>query len=417
MDPDVLAALDAIEATLAGRPTDPAQAELAELALLLVAGRPALTADAAERLDERISGLAAPRGGHSWWRGLSRRPAFATAVSALAALAVAVAVVMQSGPDPRVSEHLSAPLRDAAGSPAAGAAAGPAVKRRAPHPAVLAQGVTVRAPARGTPSVVNGAASGALSVPSVPSVPSAPSAGPSPVAHGRKEVQSAQLELVTGAARIDAVSQEVFTVVGQENGIVKRSSITQSGVNSYASFALSIPSGNLSETMSRLSTLRYATVGSRTDNAQDVNNQYLSDQRRLADARALRTSLLKQLAAATTQAEIDSLTARIHDAEASIASDEATLRSLTHQIDFSDLNVQIETNAPPVPVGGHPAHGSGGFTLGQAGHDAVRVLTVAAGVAVIALAALLPIGLLVALGLWAVLTLRRRRREQALDTI
>jgi hypothetical protein len=36
---------------------------------------------------------------------------------------------------------------------------------------------------------------------------------------------------------------------------------------------------------------------------------------------------------------------------------------------------------------------------------------------VIALAALLPIGLLVALGLWAVLTLRRRRREQALDTI
>jgi hypothetical protein len=61
------------------------------------------------------------------------------------------------------------------------------------------------------------------------------------------------------------------------------------------------------------------------------------------------------------------------------------------------------------PITGH------GFTLGRATHDAGRVLEVAAGVALIALAALLPAGLLVALALWIAAALRRRARERALD--
>ena len=80
--------------------------------------------------------------------------------------------------------------------------------------------------------------------------------------------------------------------------------------------------------MASLSRLQYAHVASRTDTTQDVNDTYVSVQHRLADARALRTALLKQLANAATQQQIDSLTAQIHDAEASIASDQATLRGL-----------------------------------------------------------------------------------------
>jgi hypothetical protein len=56
-----------------------------------------------------------------------------------------------------------------------------------------------------------------------------------------------------------------------------------------------------------------------------------------------------------------------------------------------------------------------GFTLHRAAHDALRVLTVAAGIALIALAVMVPAGLLGALGLWAFAAIRRRRREQALD--
>jgi len=236
-----------------------------------------------------------------------------------------------------------------------------------------------------------------------------------PPANGRKIIQSAQLALSTAPSRIDTVAQEVFDVVGQENGIVSSSTVTATGgTGGYAQFQLSVPSSALPQTMAALSTLRYAHVSSRTDTTQDVNDQYQSDVNRLADARALRTSLLKQLANATTQAQIDSLTAQIHDAEASISSDQATLRQLEHQINFSQITLTINSPVPvPVPV----ASGSGGFTLHTAAHDAGRVLTVAAGVALIALAALVPLALVGALGWWVTATLRRRRREQALDTV
>ncbi len=205
------------------------------------------------------------------------------------------------------------------------------------------------------------------------------------------------------------MAQEVFDVVGRENGFVSNSSVTAGG-GGYAQFELSVPSSSLQETMTALSQLRYASVASRTDNVQDVNGQYLSDQRRLGDDRALRTSLLKQLAGATTQAQIVSLKARIADAEASIRSDESTLHNLGHRIDYSQ--VELSLNGANAPAHRHHARG---FGLGTAAHDAGRVLTVAAGVALIALAALVPVALVTALGLWIAAALRRRRREQALD--
>ena len=75
--------------------------------------------------------------------------------------------------------------------------------------------------------------------------------------------------------------------------------------------------------------------------------------------------------------------------------------------------MQINAGTVPVPVTGSGS--SHGFTLGSAWHDAVRVLTVAAGVALIALAVLLPVALLVALAAWILAGVRRHRREAALD--
>jgi hypothetical protein len=72
----------------------------------------------------------------------------------------------------------------------------------------------------------------------------------------------------------------------------------------------------------------------------------------------------------------------------------------------------INASGPPVPV----SHG-GGFTLGKAAHDAGRLLTMTAGVALIAIAALTPVALLLALAWWVGSALRRRRREQALDSV
>jgi hypothetical protein len=237
-----------------------------------------------------------------------------------------------------------------------------------------------------------------------------------PPPNGRKIIQGAQLALTTAPSRIEAVAQEVFAVIGQEQGIVESSTVTATGgPGGYAEFQLSVPSSVMPQTMAALSSLRYARVSSRTDTTQDVNDQYQADVRKLADARALRTSLLKQLANATTATQIQSLTAQIHDAEASISSDEATLRSLNRQVNFSQVTLTINEGAVPVPF---PVQsGSGGFTLGRAAHDAGRVLTVAAGVALVAAAALVPLTLLAGLVWWVVATVRRRRREQALDLV
>ena len=137
----------------------------------------------------------------------------------------------------------------------------------------------------------------------------------------------------------------MFRVIGDENGVVNSSTVTASA-SGYAQFQLSVPSSALQATMTSLSELKYATVGSRTDATQDVNGQYLSDQRQLTDDRALRTSLLKQLANATTQAQIDSLNAQIHDAEASIRRDESTLNGLNHRIKFSQISLTINARRP-----------------------------------------------------------------------
>jgi hypothetical protein len=201
--------------------------------------------------------------------------------------------------------------------------------------------------------------------------------------------------------------------VGQENGIVNRSTITQTGgSDGYAFMELSVPSSSLAQTMTKLSQLTYARVSSRTDNSQDVNNQYVLTKRRLADAQALRTSLLKQLAAATTIEQVDSLKAQIRDAERSISADERALAALNHRIAFS--NIALSINAGTQPAAG-PSHHSGGFTLGRATHDAGRVVVVMAGVALIALSVLVPVVALAAAAWWVGGVITQRRRQRALD--
>jgi Domain of unknown function (DUF4349) len=406
IDPEITAELDAIDATLAGEPVDPAHADLAELALLLAAERPAPGPDFAQALDQRVQrrfahsdpGQARPRRVRASWLG-------PLAGLSAAAVAAVVAVVLVGSSGGGGSSGVSTPA--SAGSASAASSASVPSARTSTSAASSATAAAASSGAARQSKTPSGA-------PAVEPFSAAAAQGsaaltPSPLPNGRKTIQSAQLALSATPAHIDAVAQQLFVVVGHENGYVNNSAVT-AGSGAYAQFQLSVPSLALQDTMTALSQLHYATVASRTDATQDVNGQYLSDQRKLADDRALRTSLLKQLANAVTQQQIDSLNARIRDAEASIRSDESTLRGLNHKIDFSQISVTI--NGAPAPLSHHR---SSGFTLGRAAHDAGRVLTVAAGVSLIVLAALVPLALIGALAWWISVSVRRRRREHALD--
>lgn len=415
LDPEIEASLDAIDATLAGEPVDPRFAELAELALMLADERPVPSERFAREMDARVQSkfalqpgplgvpTAPARRGRRWNWGVIGGGALATGIAGV--LAALVVVLGNSGGNSSMSSSTSASFGAVSSSSAESPT--PPLTSAAASSASGSAGSVHRAPS----SKALGTNQGLLNA--APGATYAPQGAPAPTANGRVMVQSAQLDLGAPANRVDAVAQEVYNVVGQASGIVDKSTITQTGgMDGYAQFQLRIPSGALAQTLSRLSELPGSTVLSRTDNTQDVNDQWISAHRKLSDDKALRAALLKQLAAATTTGEIDSLQARIHDVEGAIASDEGAINSLSAQINYSRVSVTISAHPlPPAPV---KHHHSAGF-LGHSAHIAGRVLVVAAGVALIALAGLVPVGLLAALVAWIAFTLRRRRREQALD--
>jgi len=412
IDPEIAATLDAIDATLAGEPVEGRYADIAEVALLLASDPPQLPPAFAISMDQKVArrfaavptGRPRPRRAARFWEA-------AGALAAGVALIVAIVVVAGGGhgASPVSSSAASAggTATSAASSSGTGsAAAGSTASKPAPSRAPKSQPALVPPTNSASGSSASGSFAPAATVPASPPTLQPPTTG-------REVVQGAQLNLTAAPNRIDAVAQEIYDVVGQANGIVESSSVTQGGPGGYANFQLSLPSAGLGQTMSQLSSLNYATVVSRTDSSQDITDQYGAATRALADARALRTSLLKQLATATTTAQVDSLNGQIHDAEASISSDQATLNRLNHQVNYSEVYVTLQAKSAPAPV----SHGGGGFTLGRSAHDAGRVLAVAAGVALIAIAALAPVVLVVALAWWVGSALKRRRREQALDSV
>ena len=400
IDPEVAASLDAIDAVLAGEPVDARHAELAEIALLLSCDRPVAAPEFAASMDEQVERRFAPAPGPEALpaaRRQRKRSGFWQAGGALAA-AVALIVVIVVVAGGHSGSSMSSGSYSSLAAPATGASGAAGANTRSAASPSGASGASKAAPAEIPPTASTSASSVAPAL--------------APPTTGRKVVQSAQLSLSAAPNRVDDVAQQVYDTVGALNGIVESSTVTQTGgPGGYAQFQLSVPSASLGLAMTRLSSLNYAQVVSRTDSSQDITDTYNAAQRALADARALRTSLLKQLANATTTEQINSLNAQIHDAEASISSDQATLNRLNHQVSFSQLALEVNARSVPAPV----SHGSGGFGIGHALHVAGRVLTVAAAVSLIALAALVPIALLAALVWWVGSALRRRRREQALD--
>lgn len=393
-------ALAVIDETLAGEAVAPEDAELAELTLILAGQRPEPSAAFTAALDKRVAQrFAAPAAGGARAPAGKRRRRWLYAPGAAFAVAAAAAgvIVVSSGSPPRqLAQAIS-------GAP----------------------GVKAPAPATSTGSASSAANPGSASSPASPgAAPSAatpggsagvPSSAAAPVTPGRQVIRSAQISLSTRPSQVDNVAQQVFTVVANQNGVVENSNVTATNdASGYAQFQLSVPNANLGPAMAALSRLHGAAVVSRNDATEDVTGRVGGAGRTLADARARRTALLRQLAIATTNAAIDSLKIQIRDANASIASDLATLRALQRQVASSQISLTI--NASMI-VGHHHSSTGGGFTLGRAAHQAGRVLVVAAGVALIALAVLVPVGLLAALGLWVGHAVRRRRREQALDLI
>jgi hypothetical protein len=371
-DQDLAAALSAL------RPA-PRPAFAAELDERAAAGFPRRSSDATSPLAALGARL----------RSLRLRqvliPAGATALAAVAAVTVVVAV--------------SEPSPDQSGSTIHGMAGG-----SQDHNAALGlQGdlkmFSEAAPATAEPTKV---------VPMAKDIsPPSTDSGPFAAQAGHREVErAAQMVLATEPDEVGAAAAEVFDTVHSYNGIVLRSSTEGGGESAGASFDLLIPSAKLSDALGAFSAI--AEVRSRHESTLDVTARTVGLDERLVDARAAVAGLLEQLADADTPAERAATEAELHSARQRVANLRGSLASLERRTNFSRVSLQIESDA------GASSADSGGWSVGDAIDDAGHILAVAAGVAIVALAIVGPLAL-IALLLWLGNRARvRHGRERAL---
>jgi len=240
--------------------------------------------------------------------------------------------------------------------------------------------------------------------------PPVPGPGTAPRVRNRQIERSADLTLGTDPDQVQAVAGKVIDVLGRYRGIVLSSSVHDGGEGEAgATFELLIPSGRLGAALTDLSAI--ADVRSRSENTLDITAPFVSSRERLRDARAEAEGLLRQLAAASTDSERAGVKAQLRIVRGRIAAFRSQLDRLERRANFSHVSLEVVTgNKATIP-----GAGGGDWTIGDALHDAGRVLAVAAGVALLALAVALPLALLGG-GAWAARRIYlRRAREQTLS--
>ncbi len=393
--------LQALDRALAGDPVDAELRELENLVRDVRSTAPEMTPAFSARLEQQVAdgfpaspGRPPLRGRRPW---ATRRWVLLPAAGSLAAVLVALVVVLGAGSDEPAHTTVS-PDGSRSSLPAAAAPAVPATGAAEDSAGAGEPGRTSEAPRGAAPAPTpSGSAGGGGG-----------SAGLAP-APARKVERSAVLVIQTPDDRFESTTDAVIATVGRLRGIVASSQIgSGDAAGGEATFELRIPTERLDQALAALSKLGHVTE--RSQSLQDITGAYASAQQRRTDARAERRGLLRALARATSRRQIDAIKARLRSVNRRISSLSGQLASLRRRADLSTVNLTV--------VGGGRSDSGGGgagWTPGDAAGDALRVLEVSAGVALVALAVLAPAGLIGAAVALVVRSGRRRRRETALD--
>lgn len=238
-----------------------------------------------------------------------------------------------------------------------------------------------------------------------------PQAASGPVAAGaanRDIERSAQIVLGADVADVAEDAAGVFDAVRAANGIVLRSSTVEGPAGrAGAEFELLIPSANLGDALAEISAID--EVRSRREATADITAPTVAVEERLQDSRARIDSLLAQLAAAETETEREAVEAELRTERRHVAFLRTRLAQLDRRANFSRVSVRIETGGAS-----SPAEEGGSWGIGDALDDAGHILTVSAAVTLVSLAVLGPIALIALLAWLAHRTWVRRGRERAL---
>jgi Domain of unknown function (DUF4349) len=233
---------------------------------------------------------------------------------------------------------------------------------------------------------------------------SALAAGGAAAAPGRVQQLGASISLTAIPSEVQTVADRVSRLTVSEGGFVQSSHVNEGEKTGEANLTLSLPSAKLSAALAALGQL--APVRAESQSLQDITNTYDEARQRLNDATAERAALLRALAKASTEGQIDSLRARLSQAGGAIARARSALQAVSRQASTAEVEVSVL---------GDKSAGSEGLTLHRGLHDAGRVLTVTLVVLLIAAAILVPLALLVLALTTTRRAWRRHQRERVLD--
>jgi len=322
-----------------------------------------------------------------------RRPAVAAATAAAIAL-VGGLVAWQGGPGssvetnaptqkaPAVTSSSTSHTPSAAGSSPAAHASSKTFEKSAPTP---------------------GAASGAQSA-----APSSPLEGGAVAgqASGRVQQLAASVTLTTTPSNVQAVADQVGQLTVRDGGYVQSSNVqVQQQGTSEATLALKLPSARLGAALAAIG--RLAPVRAENQSLQDITNSYNAAHQQLSDAIAQRQALLRALAAATTEGQIDSLRERLAEARNAVAHAQNAFNALSKRASTAEVEVSVIGNAKAETEG---------LTVHRALSDAGHILLITLTAILILAAVILPIALALAAILAARRAIIRYRRERALNT-
>jgi hypothetical protein len=383
-------------------------AELREL-------RPAPRPEFAAALDQRAA-AGFPRGADTtasvfaplldWWRGLNptRRliPVLGVACAVIVVATVAVAISQSGGSRLNV---------DMSGGPIGTVESGPAQTESSEAAGAESGGEAESAESSAAEARAEEESGSVEAESTIEAAPAVPSAKSSANAGNRNVERSSYIVLGTKPGEVSEAAAKIYEAVHAAGGYVLNSSV-QSGTAGAtgASFELSIPSAKVNSALAAISSI--AEVRERHDATTDITAPTVSAAEELADSNATIEGLLKQLGEVESQAEGESVEARLREERRHHAAIRASLDHLHQRASMSEVSVRIVTqNGAGVTP---PSKDNGDWGVGDALRSAAHILTIAAGVVLIGLAVLAPFAL-IALLFWAGNRFRvRRLRERTL---
>jgi hypothetical protein len=432
MSPEARRELEAIDAALQGDSVGKEHADLATLALTLreLRQQPAPLGAFAHTMDARVTEgfrrrptgpLAAAQWSHDPprdrvqnrprrpLRGIVTHKAFGLGIAAVVALAVVVPLALTVRVSGGGSNSTSARAGITERTPASVSAPTTSVQHAEASPDFAEAG-------HGEAGTAG--EKGAAGVPRAPGVPEARvKAGPEAAVQGgvasapqaapaRQVEHGASLDIGVAPTAIQNASQRVFALANVYHGYVQESNVSSgNSEQAGAAFQVKLPSTSLAAAIAAF--IQIGHVRSENQTSNDVTEQYGSLQRSLGDARAERSSLLKQLAAATAEQQAATLKARLSAVERKLAGLERSLGALDKRVNYTTVALSLTPEAQGVAAGS--------LTPGGAVGDAGEILATAVAILLLALTAAVPLAVVVAVGWLAVTRTRRRLREQALD--